>query len=113
MRFVILHHDWPQPHFDLMLESDGVLKTWRLAAVPTVLPVAAEAIGDHRLAYLDYEGPIRGGRGTVTRWDAGELTWLPASNNEYHFSLTGHHMRGSYYLKTINGVWQLQPARNE
>lgn len=96
-----------------MLESGGVLKTWRLAAEPKVLPVAAEAIGDHRLAYLDYEGPISGGRGKVTRWDFGELTWRPSPAQEYHFTLAGHHMNGSYRMRATNGIWQLQSTHQE
>jgi hypothetical protein len=33
--------------------------------------VDAQRIADHRLAYLEYEGPISGGRGTVRRLDGG------------------------------------------
>lgn len=75
-RFAILAHDWPAPHFDLLLEAGGVLKAWRLAGEPTG-PVAAAANFDHRLIYLDYEGKLSGDRGTVTRWDAGTFTGEP------------------------------------
>jgi hypothetical protein len=70
-RFVILAHDWPTPHWDLLLEAGPVLKAWRLLAEPGAGPVPAEPNFDHRIAYLEYEGPVSGGRGTVTRWDAG------------------------------------------
>ena len=71
-RFVILAHDWPAPHFDLMLEVGGVLKSWRLLAEPMPgVPVPAEPNDDHRLEYLDYEGPVSGGRGVVRRVDWG------------------------------------------
>ena len=71
-RFVILEHDHPALHWDLMLESGDVLRTWRLVAPPTAIgEVAAEASFDHRLIYLDYEGPVSGNRGTVCRWDHG------------------------------------------
>jgi|SRR6516164_6688532 hypothetical protein len=71
-RFVILEHDHPVLHWDLMLECGDVLKTWRLAAAPVPdLPTRAEATSDHRLIYLDYEGPVSRGRGQVSRWDAG------------------------------------------
>ncbi len=33
--------------------------------------IAALALPEHRLAYLDYEGPVSGNRGSVKRWDAG------------------------------------------
>jgi hypothetical protein len=71
-RFVILEHNHPELHWDLMLESAGHLRTWRLAEAPRGKQlIAAQAIPDHRLAYLDYEGPVSGNRGTVRRWDGG------------------------------------------
>ena len=73
-RFVILRHDHPRGvHFDFMLEAGGVLKTWALPEPPRPgVEMECEALGDHRLAYLDYEGPISGDRGSVVRWDRGE-----------------------------------------
>jgi hypothetical protein len=35
-------------------------------------PFTAERIGDHRRLYLDYEGPISGGRGSVRRVAEGQ-----------------------------------------
>jgi hypothetical protein len=35
-RYVILTHDHPFQHWDLMLEDGGVLRTWRLLAEPAV-----------------------------------------------------------------------------
>ena len=75
-RFVILEHDWPARHWDLLLEAGAVLRAWRLLAEPgPAAAVPAEPNADHRPAYLDYEGPVSGGRGTVSRWDAGTFTW--------------------------------------
>src|SRR5204862_462785 len=70
-RFVILEHDHPERHWDFMLEAGPVLRTWRLAKAPdaTGIRIAAQPLGDHRALYLDYEGPLSGARGTVTRWD--------------------------------------------
>ena len=63
-RYVVLEHDHPARHWDLMLEAGDVLRTWRLAAPPGAdQPIGATATFEHRLAYLDYEGPISGGRG--------------------------------------------------
>src|SRR5438105_2884446 len=74
-RFVILEHDHPSLHWDLMLEVAEVLQTWRLSAPPGEGPVSAERSFDHRLIYLDHEGPISGGRGRVSRWDHGAFRW--------------------------------------
>ena len=71
-RFVILEHDHPVLHWDLMLEKGEVLQTWRLAKPPEKgLLIAAEKSFDHRLFYLDYEGPVSQDRGSVKRWDSG------------------------------------------
>jgi len=72
-RFVILQHDGPEGlHWDFMLETGSSLATWALPQAPgSAERTAARALPEHRLAYLDYEGPVSGGRGTVTRWDEG------------------------------------------
>ena len=76
-RFVLLLHDWPEPHLDLFLESGSELLAWRLPvsfspdSPSPIIPNAA-----HRLAYLDFEGALSGDRGTVTRWDAGVFEWI-------------------------------------
>ena len=69
-RFVILEHDHPQLHWDLMLERGGHLRTWALEREPAQA-CDARQLADHRLDYLEYEGPVSGDRGQVTRWDEG------------------------------------------
>jgi hypothetical protein len=103
-RFVILEHDHPAKHWDLMLERGEVLRTWRLAASPVVgTAVSAEASFDHRRTYLDYEGPIRGGRGRVVRWDAGEFVWLTDEANQIAIGLRGERCRGTAVLRRQPG----------
>lgn len=76
-RFVVLLHDHPLLHWDLMLEDGDALRTWRLPRDPGRHDVMeAEEIAPHRLAYLDYEGPVSQGRGTVRRVAAGTTTIL-------------------------------------
>jgi hypothetical protein len=93
-RYVILEHDHPERHWDFMLESGDVLRTWRLAAPPRPgAAVPAEPIFDHRRVYLDYEGPVSGNRGTVTRWDAGTFSWEEAGEG-VAVRLEGARLRG-------------------
>lgn len=74
-RYVILEHDHPRRHWDLMLEAGEALCTWRLEAWPEDgVRIRAEPIGQHRKAYLDYEGTVSGGRGRVQRRDMGTYT---------------------------------------
>jgi hypothetical protein len=75
-RFAVLAHDHPTPHWDLFLESGPALRSWRLLApLAVAAEVPAEPMADHRLLYLDYDGPVSGGRGTVIRVDAGTFEW--------------------------------------
>jgi hypothetical protein len=109
-RFAVLDHDWPHPHRDLFLERGGVLKAWRLpAAFDLTSPTPAVAAGDHRVAYLDYEGPVSGDRGSVSRWDGGELEWGSHSADEIVVRLGGTHLRGLFRLTRMNGdEWMLE-----
>jgi hypothetical protein len=103
-RFVILTHDWPFPHWDLMLEAGDVLRTWRLLDEPGPdRRVRAEALADHRLAYLDYEGPLSGDRGSVTRWDAGEFEWEPDSSEPLRLLLHGRRIEGAVTISMPTG----------
>ncbi len=80
-RFVVLHHQFPAgharvEHWDLMLESEGKLKTWSLAELPRAgLVTSAIELSDHRIEYLEYEGPVSHNRGSVTRVLAGTYCW--------------------------------------
>jgi DNA ligase D-like protein (predicted 3'-phosphoesterase) len=55
--FVLHEHRKPQPHYDLRLEEDGVLRSW---AVPKGMPPdsstdrLAVAVGDHDLEHATY-----------------------------------------------------------
>jgi hypothetical protein len=109
-RYVILEHDHPALHWDLMLETGGVLRTWRLAAPPQPgRAVPADFIFDHRLLYLEYEGPVSGDRGTVRRWDRGEyqpgLEEAAPADNTIIFTLTGQRLRGRAALKRTGEAW--------
>ncbi len=71
-RFVILEHDHPFLHWDFLMQRDDVLASWRLLdPVVTGQWLAAETLPDHRLVYLDYEGPVSHDRGTVKRIASG------------------------------------------
>lgn len=103
-RFVILEHDHPHLHWDLMLEADDVLRTWRLAETPEVGKVIeATALGDHRIAYLDYEGPVSRNRGTVQRWDVGSFAWREYEGTTIVLELRGERCCGVFRLTQIQG----------
>ena len=59
----------------------------------------AEAIGDHRLAYLDYEGPLSGNRGSVTCWDRGYYEREGDSGERLVLKLAGARLMGVVILQ--------------
>jgi hypothetical protein len=103
-RFVILEHDHPQLHWDLMLEAGERLRTWRLDEMPcgqAVVP--AQAIAEHRVAYLDYEGPVSGGRGSVRRREAGLYHLEEERNDKLELRLQGSSLVGRAVLLRLDG----------
>jgi hypothetical protein len=104
-RFVVLAHDWPVPHWDLLLEAGPVLKAWRLLGEPGPgRTVPAEPNFDHRLFYLDYEGPLTGDRGAVTRWDAGSYEGQ-LEDEGWKVRLTGNRLNGRATLARAGDGW--------
>jgi hypothetical protein len=103
-RFVILEHDHPVLHWDLMLESGAVLRTWRLAApLRAGETIAATATFDHRPVYLDYEGPVRGDRGRVIRRESGTFAWQTQAVDRVAVRLDGAQLRGILLLEQVEG----------
>jgi len=109
-RFVVLAHDWPAPHLDLLIERDGVLKAWRLPPeYDGITPCPAEANVDHRGQYLDCEGPVSGDRGTVTRWDAGTAEWEVTLPERIVVRLAGQRLNGHYEIvQRDRETWELR-----
>jgi hypothetical protein len=108
-RYVILEHDHPELHWDLMLEAGEVLRTWRLAAPPRAGgTVRAEPSFDHRRLYLDYEGPVSGDRGSVTAWDRGTYVAFAEEPEHVAVRLSGTRLRGTATLRRGDtGEWEL------
>jgi hypothetical protein len=107
-RFVILEHDHPTLHWDLMLETSAGLRTWRLAAPPALAAiVAAEPLGLHRVAYLEYEGPVSGNRGTVKRWDRGEYVPLLDNDTNVEVELRGERVCGRATIACHGTGWSM------
>ena len=98
-RYVILEHDYPQLHWDFMLEAGAKLRTWRLTAPPTAgQAVTASASFDHRLVYLDYEGPLSGQRGQVVQWDRGDYEEVLVDDHQLQVYLRGRKLHGTLTL---------------
>lgn len=116
-RFVILTHDHPQLHWDLMLEEAQSLRTWRLLSKPdSQHPVSAEALPAHRKHYLTYEGPVSGDRGTVTRWDSGTYRLLEEDETHLKVRLAGRRLQAILVIRRLDDDergWEVQFESSE
>jgi hypothetical protein len=100
-------------HWDLMLEFGPVLRTWRLDTEPAAIgdaPVEAVKIADHDLKFLEYEGPVNKGTGSVNIVDNGTFTLTDAGDDRYTIEFSGQILRGSYSFNSKNrtDTWLFQ-----
>lgn len=105
LRFAILEHDYPFLHWDILLQEGDRLLGWRgdhhghfLNGGPVV------QTSDHRLLYLDYEGPVKGQRGSVRRIDGGTMTWRHLGQEKIEAEIKGRRWQGSLELTKINAT---------
>jgi hypothetical protein len=107
-RFVVLRHELPPDsqrpsHYDLMLEAGGVLRTWACEQFPRLGQTThAQRLPDHRLAYLDYEGPVSG-RGEVARVLTGDYESITESAEELLVRLTAENRRAILSIRPVPG----------
>jgi hypothetical protein len=124
-RYVLLYHECPPgyerpSHWDLMLEADPNLRTWAMARLPRgweaareqtarVFPacpataaeteVTATRLADHRIDYLQEEGPLTANRGQVRRIDAGSYETIASLPEAWRVELSGGLLRGQISLQ--------------
>jgi len=115
-RFVLHKHSGCGPvHWDLMLEIDDALATWRIAADPLGISpggrIEAARIHDHRKAYLEYAGPVSGGRGRVELQDSGQLSVTFCDDDLWTFELSCSKLQGRFELRRVGcagDAWTLE-----
>ncbi len=117
-RFAVLRHDAPDgQHFDLLFEFGPALRTWALPRPPdAITPLTCDALPDHRLAYLDYEGPVSGDRGTVTSWDRGTFSVVHEDASQLVVDLFGQKLTGRATLDRLSETpdrWQFSFVAND
>ncbi len=109
--FVVHRHEATHVHYDLRLESGGVLKSW---AVPRGFSYSREdkrlavRTEDHPIEYVDFDGVIPEGEygaGTMTIWDKGVYRVLEggtveegADAGKLVVEFDGERLRGEWHL---------------
>jgi DNA ligase D-like protein (predicted 3'-phosphoesterase) len=119
-RFVIQKHDARSLHYDLRLETEGILLSWAVPKGPSTDPRdkrLAIHVEDHPLEYARFEGVIPEGQygaGAVIVWDTGTYRNLMSEKDnplDMRSSLSAGHievwldgkkLRGGYALVRID-----------
>lgn len=105
--FVIHEHNAKKLHWDLRLESGGVLKSWALPKQPPRaknIKRLAIHVEDHLKSYAHFEGKITEGygKGTVKIWDKGNYSLESKTPSKWVFILQGKVIKGKYCLVKAN-----------
>ena len=112
-QFVISKHTTSNGvHWDLMLEMEDALWTWRLNSPPVEIgndPICAERIGDHPLRFLTYEGPVQNGTGQVTIADKGTYALIEQIDTALLIDIQGELLSGRLKLSQTDrgSQWNL------
>ncbi len=110
LSYVLHEHHRPQHHFDLRLETDGVLRSW---ALPRGLPVTpqqnrlAVAVPDHALDHLTY---------TDAHKDIADIGWWEEedrTDRRFVFLLHGRLDTRRYALIQTNRDWLLHLTKDQ
>ena len=79
-----------------------MLRCWALPfPVDSKQTMIVEALPDHRLEYLDYQGPVSKNRGNVFRWDHGWYTSESQTKSKLIVRLSGEKILGYVTLTRI------------
>ncbi len=110
-RFVIQEHRTAEGiHWDLMLERDEVLTTFRLAEAPKQAlahPIRAKKIFDHPPRFLAYEGPVQKGTGRVHIVERGTYRCMECRDDRLVLVLDGAVLSSTFILaRTGQAEWR-------
>jgi hypothetical protein len=110
MRFVIHHHLAEKEHYDFMIETkeNEMLTTWRIALSDLDLlqkgaEVKAQRIQNHKKFFLDYEGPLSSGKGSIIIFDSGFCKINLKAGNRFECEISG---------EIFKGIIRITPAEN-
>jgi hypothetical protein len=97
-------------HYDLMLETPLLLWTWRFREFPgTEAEQECERIKDHERKFLEYEGELSAGNGSVSIVEGGTFDLLSAHEDQIHITARGQKIAGACRLvKRGENQWVLK-----
>ncbi|MEM4267236.1 MAG: DNA polymerase ligase N-terminal domain-containing protein [Candidatus Woesearchaeota archaeon] len=108
--FVVHEHHARKLHWDLRLETEGVLKSWALPKMPLSMrgiKRLAIQVEDHPIDYKNFEGTIPEGyygAGTVKIYDSGKYELIDKKDDKIVFKLHGKKLNGVFVLLRLKKI---------
>ncbi len=117
MRYVIHHHICEDEHYDLMIEDNDSLKTWRIGQKDLSIlidghEIRGQKIKDHRKEYLSFEGQINSGKGRVEIFDSGKLVFIDNDINKIRCKFHGKIFRGEITISEQQEFTSIAYSKN-
>ena len=112
LKYVVLRHEGVNPpHFDLMFETSrgSELATWQSAIWPVCRRTSLTRIGDHRRAYLTYEGAISDNRGWVKRVGWGDCRVQRMTETLWFVEFPGTPLPALTVMWAFDDQWEAWP----
>jgi hypothetical protein len=107
MKFIIFYHyKIEEPHYDLMIESEDLLDSWRIPEMNLESLLNGEvieitSIHSHNKKYLDYEGELSSEKGSVEIYDKGATTYTNFDSPEFEVLIFGSILTGRLLFSKI------------
>ena len=118
MKFIIFYHyGIDETHYDLMLEAEDTLDSWRIPEEnlkPLLNGETIEIISikPHNKKYLNFEGALSDGRGYVKIYDKGTTSYTHNENSIFDALIFGSEISGKLIFKKIeNNTFNLNFIR--
>ena len=113
MRMVLLRHELPDGtgHFDWMIETENAaeglvsFRVWDRIDQPGLGVFRALRVADHRSAYLDFQGPVSAGRGSVSRVATGIVESIEDNGTSIRVQGSFPGLDATWTGRRIDGDW--------
>lgn len=104
MKFVLHRHITDNEHYDLMIDTGGILPTWRipLDSLGPLLrgdEIRCQKIHGHRRDYLDTSQPISCSAGRVELTDSGPCAIINSKDDDYTLQINGSVLSGIFIIE--------------
>ena len=99
-------------HYDFLIKKNDILQCWQFSSIANIEIgelIFCKKIFDHRLKYLNYQGPISNNRGKVQIIQNGFLEIIIQEDNLVRFRIDSELLNGNFEIRKIQSeAWEFK-----